>query len=188
MWLLVLGLIVFLGIHSVRIVAPDWRDAQLATRGEGPWKGIYSLVSLVGLVLIVIGYGQARGDAGDLFDPPEWGRSLALALMPISLILLMASNFPPGYIKKAVKHPLLIAVLLWSGSHLLANGDTASAWLFGAFLVWGIVDLISASRRPSVPNTTTLIWPDLVALALGLILTWLFTIWLHGWLMGVPLV
>lgn len=188
MILLITGLILFLGIHSVRIIAPGWRESQIAARGDGPWKGIYSVVSIIGLIVLIYGYSVARGSTVQIFDPPEWSRGLLMAAMPISLLLLMAADFRPGYIKKALRHPMLLGVLIWSGCHLLANGDSASLLLFGGFLVWAVIDLISVFNRPSVPAGPVVLWPDLASIGLALVLTWLIIRYLHEWLIGVPVV
>lgn len=187
MIVLVIGLVLFLGIHFTRIVAPDWRAAQIARRGEGPWKGIYSLVSLVGLGLIIWGYYLARADAPVFYQQPDWFRSLAFMAMPIALIIFFAGDFRAGYIKRAVKHPMLIGTIIWSATHLVGNGDLASILLFGSFLVWAFIDLLSVFNRPYTAPVEVAWWPDVASIGLALLLTWLLTMWLHGWLFGVPL-
>ena len=147
MWVLVLGLVLFLGPHSVRIVAPGLRDGFVASRGEGPWRGLYSLVSLAGFALIVWGYGMARLEAPLLYEPPAWMKHINMALMFFSFVALAASQFPPGRIKAALRHPMLVAVKIWAFGHLLANGDLAALLLFGAFLAWAVLDRISLKRR-----------------------------------------
>lgn len=188
MLLLVLGLLVFLGIHSVMLIRPDLRSSMVASMSENAWKGIYSLVSVIGLALIAYGYGAAREASEVLFISPSWSRALALIVMPFALILLMASNFPAGYIKRAIGHPMLWAVIAWAIVHLLVNADTASLVLFGAILIWAVLDLVSASRRPASPPEQIKIWPDILAIALGAFLTWLFIVWAHEWMMGVPII
>src|SRR5262245_43225548 len=126
MLVLILGLIVFLGIHSVRIAAPEWRDRQIAAIGEGPWKGIYSLISIVGFVLLVLGYVMAREVSPVLYEPPVWMKHITVGLMFFSFISLAVSIFPAGRLKPMLKHPLLVAVKIWAFAHLLANGDLAS--------------------------------------------------------------
>jgi len=187
MIVLVIGLVLFLGIHFTRIVASGWREAQIAKLGEGPWKGIYSLVSLVGLVMIVWGYYLARADALVFYEQPEWFRSFAFIAMPIAFIIFFAGDFRAGYIKRALKHPMLIGTIIWSATHLIGNGDLASVLLFGGFLVWAVIDLISVFNRPYTAPTEIAWWPDAVSIGLALLLTWLFLMWLHGWLFGVPL-
>jgi uncharacterized membrane protein len=189
MLVLLAGLVVFFGVHCVSIVAPEWRAAQVARRGEGAWKGLYSLAAGVGLVLIVVGYGLARRDPVLLYTPPVGLRHLALALMlPVFPLLLAA--YLPGRIRRVVKHPMLMAVKLWAVSHLLANGTLADVLLFGTFLAWAVVDLISVKRRapadahraPAAPARPA---NDVIALLVGLALYGLFIGGGHRWLTGV---
>ena len=186
MALLILGLIVFLGLHSVRIFASDWRNQRISAMGAGPWKGVYSLVSIAALVCIVFGYGLAREAGGQVFDPPAWSRTALLLAMPFALILFVASNLPAGYIKFLFRHPLLVATIVWAALHVIGNGDTATVLLAGGFLIWAVVDLWSASRRAQKPIEKKHVWSDLVSIAVGLALTWAFVAFLHEWLVGVP--
>lgn len=188
MLILILGLILFLGIHSVRIFAPNVRSAQIAARGLGPWKGIYSLVALAGLVLIVWGCGIARQTAPILYEPPVWTRHLNLLLMVFAFIALAASQLPAGRIKAALKHPMLVAVKIWALGHLLANGDLAALLLFGTFLVWAVLDRISVKRRGDAgPLPGPVKW-DVAAVVIGLVAYALFAFGLHEWLIGVPVI
>lgn len=185
MTILIVGLVLFLGIHSVRIFAPAWRDAMRARLGDGPWRGLYSLVSIVGFVLIVWGFGMARADTGYLYDPPLWTRHLAALLMLFSFIALGIYGFPPGRLKPILKHPMLVAIKIWAVAHLLANGETASVVLFGAVLVWAVADRISVKRRGApVPAPGPVKW-DVAAVAAGVVLYLLFIWRLHLWLIGV---
>lgn len=186
MLLLILGLILFLGIHSVRMLAPAWRDRRLAAMGEGSWKGLYSLVSLVGFVLIVWGYSRAWAVAPVLYEPPTGLKHLAVLLMFFSFVSAMVSAFPAGRLKAALKHPLLLAVKIWAFAHLLANGDLASIILFGAFLVWAVADRIALKRRKApIPKAGPAKW-DVLAIVTGAVLYALFVWRLHLWLIGVP--
>jgi uncharacterized membrane protein len=183
---LILGLIVFLGIHSVRIVAPRWRDRQLAAMGEGRWKGIYSLVSAAGLVLLVWGYGEAWEVAPVLYEPPVWMKHIAAPLMFVAFVSLMTFVFPAGRLKPAFKHPFLLAVQIWAFAHLLANGDLASVILFGAFLAWALADRLAvAYRGEPAPQPGPVKW-DILAVGSGAVLFVLFMWRLHLWLIGVP--
>lgn len=187
MLVMVLGLLVFLGVHSVSIVARPTRDAVVAARGEGPWKGVYSIVAAVGLVLLVIGYGMARQDPVPLWDPPVWTRHLSLLIM-LPVFPLLLAGYLPGRIKTMAKHPMLLAVKLWATAHLIANGTLADLVLFGAFLGWAVADRISVKRRPasaaaSAPPPRAA--NDAVALAAGLALYVAFLLALHEWLIGV---
>lgn len=186
MTLLVLGLIVFLGIHSVAIVAPAWRDAR-ATRNENAWKGVYSLISLVGLGLLIVGYGIARRDPVVLWSPPAGLRHLALLLM-LPVFPLLLATYLPGRISAWAKHPTLLAVKLWATAHLLANGTLNDVLLFGAFLTWAVADRIAVKRRTAprrvagaAPNKAN----DWIAVGGGLVVYVLFVWRVHLWLIGV---
>ncbi|MCB1384875.1 MAG: NnrU family protein [Nitratireductor sp.] len=183
-WLIV-GLVLFLGVHSVRMLAPRWRDAKLASMGEGPWKGVYSLISLVGFALLIWGYAQARADAPILYVPPAWGRHVAWLLMALAFICLMVFNLPAGRLKPMLKHPFLLSVKLWATAHLLANGDAASVLLFGAFLAWAVWNRIAVKRRGGALPAPGPVGNDIAAVVSGLVLWALFAFWAHQWLIGV---
>jgi uncharacterized membrane protein len=189
MSLLCIGLILFLGIHSVSIVAPAWRDAQVRRRGQWAWKGMYALVALAGLVLVVHGYGLARQSPVVLYSPPTALRHLALLLMlPVFPLLLAA--YLPGRIQRATRHPMLLAVKLWATAHLLANGNLADVLLFGSFLAWAVADRISVKRRAvphSVPGAPPGALNDIAAVAGGLAVYVGLLFSAHAWLTGVPL-
>jgi uncharacterized membrane protein len=184
MTILSLGLVVFLGIHMTRILAAPFRDAQMAGNPKR-WKGLYSLVSAVGLGLIIWGWILARPAAPQLYDPPPWGRQAAMGLVWIAFVLLAGSNGPVGRIKATVRHPMLLGTILWSSGHLLSNGDRASAVLFGSFLVWAILDLISALRRGEPAPAVTKPLADVIAVVAGTALYALFVLFLHRVLFGV---
>ncbi len=147
MTLLILGLILFLGMHSVRIFAEGWRTAQIAKRGEGAWKGLYTVVSIVGFGLILWGYGQARAEPVVLWTPQLWARHLAALLMLFSFILLVAAYVPKNGIKSWLHHPMVLGVKVWALAHLLANHTLADLLLFGSFLVWAVLDFRAARQR-----------------------------------------
>ncbi len=184
---LIVGLVLFLGIHSVAIVAPAWRDAQLAKRGEAVWKGGYSIVSLLGFALLVYGYGLARQSPVVLYTPPPGLRHLALALLlPVFPLLLAA--YLPGRIQRAARHPMLLSVKLWALAHLLVNGSLADVLLFGGFLAWAIADRIAVKRRTvphRAPGAPAGRFNDVIAVVGGLALYLLFVMWAHVWLIGV---
>ena len=186
MALFIVGMVLFLGIHSVAIVAPAWRDAQ-AARQPGAWKGAYALVSLVGLVLLIYGYGLARQIPLVVWTPPAALRHLALLLMlPVFPLLLAA--YLPGRIKAVAKHPMLLAVKFWSAAHLLANGTLVDMILFGSFLAWAVLDRIAVKKRATprvVPGAPPSPLNDAIALAGGLALYTVFLLWAHRWLIGV---
>ena len=184
LWL-VIGLVLFLGVHSASIVGV--RDRAVAILGEGPWKGVYSLVSAVGLALIVFGYAQARQAPVLLWAPPVWTRHLALVLLlPVFPLLLAA--YLPGRIRTAARHPMLVAVKLWALAHLVANGMLPDLLLFGGFLAWAVADRISLKRRPAreIPTAPASPVNDVLVVVGGLALYGL-TLWkLHAWLIGSP--
>jgi uncharacterized membrane protein len=185
---LVLGLILFLGMHSVRIVADSWRSARVAALGLNSWKAIYSVVSVIGFVLIVWGYGAARAAPVVLYAPPVWTRHVAALLTIPAFILLIAAYVPGTRIKRAVGHPMVAAVKLWALAHLLANGTLADLVLFGAFLAWAVANYISARRRDRAAGVVYVAGPlmrDVAAVVIGLAAWAVFAVWLHGAWIGV---
>lgn len=192
---LVIGLILFLGIHAVRIVAPGAREAAIERFGAGAWQGVYSVLSLLGLILVGRGYSAAYGTGEWLYDPPDWGRLVAYVAMLFAFVFAIASGGPPNHVRRWVGDPLLIATILWAGSHLFVRSDTVHVVLLGGFLVWAIADLVSSRRRramgistsPSyVPADAEPRWSvTAVAVVAGIILYVLFVVWAHEWLFGV---
>jgi uncharacterized membrane protein len=189
--LLVLGLVVFLGTH-VFSMARQPRAAVIRKIGEGLYKGLYSLLSLAGIVLISVGYGQYR-QAGyvPVWDPPVWTRHLALLLVWFAFVFVAAA-YLPGRIRRTLKHPMLAGVKVWALAHLLANGDLGSILLFGAILAWAVAARISVKRRDeAVPHGAPLEPPsglrnDALAVAIGTVAYLAFVVWLHPLLIGVP--
>lgn len=184
---LILGLVIFLGVHSVEIFSPTFRSRTVARVGEHAYKGIYSLLSIVGFVLLVWGYGVARQDPILLYAPPVWTRHLA-ALLMLPVFPLLFAAYLPGRIKAAVKHPMLAAIKMWALAHLLANGMLADLLLFGGFLAWAVADRISVKRRAvvrPVPGSPPMKYNDLIAVLGGLGLYVVFVLWLHVRLIGV---
>jgi len=185
--LLIVGLVLFLGVHSVAIVSPGLRSRVIRGKGEMAWKGLYSLVSLAGFVMLCYGFGLARQTPVILYSPPVWLRHVALLVMlPVFPLLLAA--YLPGRIKTAAKHPMLAAVKFWALAHLLANGSLADVLLFGAFLAWAVVDRISLKRRPVLAAMRTAPqspWNDVIAVVLGLGIYALLIVWAHSRLFGV---
>jgi uncharacterized membrane protein len=186
MALLLIGLVLFLGIHSVSIVAEGWRQRTMRSIGMGPWKGLYALISLAGFVLIVYGYAAARQHPIVLYTPPVWTRHLALLLM-LPVFPLIFAAYLPGRIKATLKHPMLAATKFWALAHLLANGTLADALLFGGFLAWAVADRISFKKRtqPDLRTAPPSRYNDLIAVLIGLLAYWGFAKWLHLYLIGV---
>ena len=187
MSLLIIGLVLFLGIHSVSVFAPAWRDQQIAQRGEAVWKGLYTVVSLIGFGLLVYGYGLARQAPVVLYTPPSAMRHVALLLMlPVFPLLLAA--YLPGRIKTAAKHPMLLATKLWALSHLLANGNLADVLLFGGFLAWAALSFRAARARDRAAGEVAApgrLAPTLATLAVGVAAWVAFAFWAHGAWIGV---
>lgn len=185
---LIAGLVLFLGAHSISIFAPQLRD-RLATQLGALWQLWFSIDSVLGLGLIIYGYGQARLDPIVLYTPPPILRYVTLILMLLAMPLLLASVLP-GRIKTAVKHPLLTAVKAWALAHLLANGTLADVLLFGGFLAWAVADRISLKRRVprSVPALPASGANDFIVIVGGLALAVAFLYGLHFWLFGIPVV
>lgn len=185
MLILIAGLVVFFGVHSVRMVAPGFRDAQLAAN-ERRWKGAYAIASFVGLALIIWGWIVFRPEAPELYAPPDWGPHATPAFVLAGFILAASANMPAGYIKRWVKHPMLTGVFLWAIGHLLANGDLASVLLFGAFGLYTLVNRVAVMGRAVVVPAQVVPRSDFIAIGAGLVLFGFFALALHGLLFGVP--
>lgn len=188
MTLFLAGLVIFLVVHSVSIVAPRWRDAQVERMGAMPWRGVYSLVSIVSLVGLIYGYGIARQTPVMVYAPPVALQHLALLLM-LPVFPLLIAAYLPGRIKRLARNPMLLAVILWGASHLLANGTLNDVLLFGGFLVWAVADLISVTRRAhvrAVPGAPPSAFNDVIVVVVGLGLYALVLLWGHQHWFGVP--
>jgi uncharacterized membrane protein len=185
---LILGLVLFLGMHSVRIVAEGQRTAFIARRGAGAWKGLYTVVSLIGFALIVWGYGQARLQPVPMWDSPLWTRHLAGLLMLPALVLLAAAQVPGNGIKARLHHPQVLAVKTWALAHLLANNTLADVLLFGGFGLWAALSFRAARQRDRAAGTVYA--PGVAArtaitVVLGVVLWAVFAFGAHQWLFGV---
>lgn len=188
MWLLILGLVVFLGAHSVRIVADGWRNRQLARLGEKPWKGVYSLVSIAGFVLLVWGFGVARQHPELVYTTPQWLHHLNALFTLVAFVLFFAAHTPHNHFKAALGHPMYAGVQIWAFGHLLATGMLHDVVLFGSFLVWAIGGFVAGRRRD---QRAGVVYPagsvrgDLIAIAIGAAVWALFAFWLHARWIGV---
>lgn len=188
MLVLVIGLLIFLGVHSTRMFAPQWRAKKIDKMGLGGWKAAYSIAAIVGLVMIVWGYGQARLDPTWLWVPPVWTRHLAALLTIPAFILLVATYVPHTHIKARVGHPMLLGVKFWAIAHLLANGTLADLLLFGGFLAWAVPLYIVSRKRDRMAGVrypAGRISRDAIAVVVGLALWVAFALWLHVLLIGV---
>ena len=187
MALLILGLLVFIGIHLVP-TQPGVRAGGVTRFGEGGYKGLFSLVAFVGLALIIYGFGQARFEASgnpQLWVPPAWTRHATMTLM-LPVFILLAAAYLPGRISAAVKHPMLLSVKLWALAHLLISGRLVQFLLFGGLLAWAVFDRISVKRR-GVAIKTGPVRNDILAVAIGLLAYAFMLTRGHTLLIGVPL-
>ena len=185
---LVLGLVLFLGVHSVRIVADDWRSHTVARIGANGWKAAYSAVSLFGFLLILWGFSQARLMPMQVWSPPMGMRHLAWLLTWLAFVLLAAAYVPGNGIKARLHHPMVLAVKTWALAHLLANGNLAHVVLFGAFLVWAVFSFSAARRRDRAGATRYppgRMMPTVITVVLGTLAWAGFAMWLHGWWIGI---
>jgi uncharacterized membrane protein len=188
MVILVLGLVLFIGAHSIRMVAAPWRDAQIARFGKQGWRGLFSLLSAAGIVLIVYGYGLARRDPVAVWAPPFWMAHVTALLTAIAFIFITAAYVRGNHFKRALGHPFLCGVVLWAFGHLLANGTLNAIVLFGAFFIWALLDFGSERRRD---REAGVVYPqgtaarDAIVVVIGLVAWAVFAFWLHGPLIGV---
>ena len=186
--MLILGLLIFLGIHSLRIFADDWRNRQIARLGEKRWKGLFALVSVIGFVLICWGFGLARQHPVLLYVPPLALRHLNALFTLIAFVLFFAARVPRNHLKAKLHHPQVLAVKVWAFGHLLATGMLHDVVLFGAFLLWAIVLFAVSRRRDRAAGT---VYPagsvqgDVVTVIIGVAVWVVFVLWLHLWLIGV---
>ncbi len=190
MWVLILGLALFLGIHLTTAL-PRKRHKLVRQLGENKYKLVFSSFAIVGLVLIIIGYAMARPTAMVLYEPPFELRHLAMLLVLISFLMFPAARLS-GHIRYWLRHPQITAVKVWAFAHLLVNGDLASVLLFGSFLAWGVFDRISLKKREQfglvrTRNFTPKITHDILAVVIGVGLYAAFAFYLHGLLFGQPL-
>ncbi len=192
MAILIAGLLIFIGTHSLRIVAPEWREQMIARLGNGPWRGIISVLSIVGFVLLIQGYDAARVHPVPLYEPPYWLHLVTVVLMLVAAIFVAASLVPRNSIKARMGHPLVLSVKTWALAHLLSNGTLADLLLFGTLLLWAVVDFISARRRDRANGTAYAegaIGNTVVTLIVGAAIWAAFAFYLHARWVGVaPLV
>lgn len=185
MLLFILGLIIFFGAHLFTALARGARGAIISKLGEGPYKGLYSLVSLVGFILIIMGWRNA--DAGILYTTPLWTRHVAYALVLVAFISLAAAYLPAGRIAAMTKHPMLAGVKIWAFGHLLVNGEVRSVILFSAFLAYAVIDRIAVKRRDAPVRVAGPIKNDIIAIAVGAAAYAAVAFYLHRYIAGVAL-
>jgi uncharacterized membrane protein len=189
MLILILGIVLFLGSHTLTTLRQR-RAGLIARIGEGPYKGLYSLVALAGFALIVWGFSRYRaGDWVQLWTPPHWTRHITILLMWFAFVALAASGRAPGRIRGWLRHPMLVGVKIWALAHLLANGDLGGVLLFGSFLAWAVYDRIAVKRRGDVgaPRVAAFTRADAVAVGAGTV-AYVAMIFLHPVLIGVSVI
>ncbi len=186
--IMIIGLVVFIGTHLIT-TRREQRAALIARLGEGTYKVLYSVASIIGVVLIAYGYSRYRA-AGwiDVWYPPAWTRHLTATLIWPAIIMFVAA-YSPGRIKATLKHPMLVGTKLWALAHLISNGDLGSIILFGSILAWAVVDRISLKRRTDAggpPIPVGGVAKDVVAVVVGTLLYLALAFWFHPYVIGVP--
>jgi uncharacterized membrane protein len=186
---LIIGLALFLGVHSLQSLAPQLRQNAIVRWGALGFKGVYAGISLLGFILLVQGYGQARLDPVVLWTPPQGMQHATILLMWFAMVLLVAAYVPGNQIKAKLRHPMTLSVKVWALAHLLSNGNLADVLLFGGFLVWSVLVFRAARQRDRIKMHTapegTLIG-SVLAVVLGTAVWAAFLMGgLHLWLVGV---
>jgi len=187
MSLLIIGLIIFLGSHSCRIFAEPWRNHMIDRLGEVKWKGLYTIISIIGLVLVVIGYGQARQTPVFLWQPATYLTHIAILLNLVAFIFLAGSSPSNNAIRLKLKHPMILGVKVWALAHLLANGTLVDLILFGSFLLWAVLDFRSARKRPILMPEKAVVSTKatVIVIVSGIVIWAAFIFGLHQYLIGV---
>ena len=188
MTLLIAGLLLFLGIHSVRIVADDFRTAQIARLGANGWKGLFALLSIAAFAMIVWGFGLARQQPVLLWATPSWLRHAASLLTLVAFVLVTAAYVPGNAIKGRLHHPMVLGVKLWAFAHLIANNTLADLLLFGGFLLWAVLSFRAAKSRDRAAGT---VYPagttsgTVITVVIGVAAWAAFAFWAHAALIGM---
>jgi len=188
--ILIVGIIIFFGVHAFSLLFPAARDTVKARLGEGPYKGIYSLVSLIGLALIIWGFLMSRSGpaAADLlYYPPDWTRHVTMLLVLLAFISIGASH-GKGHLRLWLKQPMSIGIALWAGGHLLANGKRADVYMFGAFFALALLDIILSTARGKVPEYEPRVRSDIIAVVVGIVLYLIFLFGFHPYVLNLPIV
>lgn len=189
MVILITGLVIFFGLHFFSAFRSRIPDADIKLRmGAGLYMGLFALASALGLALMIWGYGLTR-PAQIIYLVPTWGRSVAIVLMLLAMVLFVAAHFPRSYLKRTVKHPMLLAVIVWSIGHLLANGELNSILLFGSFLIFALIDRVAVLSRFDKPAADApALLSDGLAILIGAGIYVAILLWLHPILFGVAVV
>jgi len=186
--LLILGLILFIAAHSTRIFTDDWRSHMLERLGEKPWKGLITVVSIAGFVLMIIGYGEARLVPVPLWEPPIFTRHISIVLNLFAFLLLTAAYVPRNIIKAKIGHPMIAGVKIWALAHLLANGNLVDLVLFGTFLIWAVLDFRVSRKRDRTENVVRpagTMSKNLLTVFIGVVIWAALLVYLHAYLVGV---
>lgn len=184
------GVLLFGGSHLLSILFPGLRDRFKAQMGEASWKKLYAIVSLIGIVMIAVGYWGTRGGplaADQLYQPPEWGRHVAMLFVLLGFIFIGASH-GKGYLKKWLHNPMSIGVGLWAAGHLLANGKRTDVWIFGTFLVVSLADIVMSELRGKRPVHEPRLRSDIIAVIVGMVLYVIFLFGFHPYFLNFPIV
>jgi uncharacterized membrane protein len=185
MGIYIAGLVIFFGAHLFPAFAWGRREAMVGRLGVGPYKGLFALVTLIGFVLIVLGWRQASAEV--IWTAPDWWRTVNFLLMPFATIAIAAAYLPAGRIAGALKHPMLVAVKIWAFVHLVGNGDVRSILLFGSFLAYAVVDRIAVKKRGDHGRAAGPVRNDVIAIVVGLVIYAAIVMWLHPYLSGIDL-
>ncbi|WP_067096569.1 NnrU family protein [Marinomonas atlantica] len=188
MALLLVGLVLFIGIHSIRLFAPDWREFMMQQLGKNNWKILHAAVAIIGLLTTIMGYGYARYSAEWLWFPPVWTRHVAALIILFAFIYIAAAAMPYSKIKARVGVPMVVGIKLWAFAHLISNGTTADAVLFGSFLAWAVANFVISKRRIKQQGETFLAPDfkyDFIAVVVGVLAYVAVAFYLHGLLIGV---
>ncbi|MBJ7551354.1 NnrU family protein [Marinomonas ostreistagni] len=188
MALLLVGLVLFIGIHSIRLFAPEWRQFMMEQLGTKNWKLMHSAVAVTGLLTIIMGYGYARYSAEWLWYPPVWTRHIAALLVLVAFFYVIVAAMPYSKTKSRIGVPMVVGVKLWAFAHLISNGTTADVVLFGSFLAWAVINFVISKRRirsEKVVYQAPDFKYDILALVLSLVAYYIVAFHLHAWLIGV---
>ena len=186
---LILGAVIFFGAHLFSTFRSRGEAGLRARLGYRPYMGLFTLVSLFSLALFAWGWANMR-PWPQLWSPPDWTRHIAQTVMPIALILLAAAYTPVGWIKQSVKHPMLLAVMVWALAHLCANGDLGAVILFGAFLLYAVIDRVALAQRgdKGPVGVKPAIAGDMMAITAGLTAYMVIVFWLHPLIIGLSVI
>lgn len=195
MLILVIGLVIFFCLHSVRLVAPQWRESSMKEHGEMRWKMRFGLLTLMSTAFIVMGYMQMRIEPIWLWFPPVWTRHLAGLLVLVALFFVGSALVKNSTMKNKMGYPMLIGVKIWAFAHLISNGTLADVMIFGSFLVWSIVSFAVNRRRDRLAGVVyeqsedSSVPANLIAFVFAMMSWFTIVFYLHQAIIGVsPLV